>query len=136
MHILARETAGAARTRLSLLPLLFRGAMFMQTSGASRREKAELCSIVVPANAGTHTPCPLALAVEWTPFDTADAWGYGSLRSQGRHARWSSGHQRLGGDSPDPPFRGIPYLDLSAHISILSVCMPRSIRRARNTAAT
>ena len=37
-HI-ARETAGAACTRHSLLPL-FRGDNFMQTSGASRRENA------------------------------------------------------------------------------------------------
>jgi hypothetical protein len=51
-YALARETAGAARTRLSLLPLLFGGAMFMQTSGAVRREKAKVCQPDMPAQAG------------------------------------------------------------------------------------
>jgi hypothetical protein len=38
---LAHETAGAARTRLSLRPLLFwEGAKLTQTSGGSRRENA------------------------------------------------------------------------------------------------
>src|SRR5882757_5128065 len=48
----AHETAGAARTRRSLLPL-FEGEMLMQTSGDQRRENAKLCSMqilyVVPA---------------------------------------------------------------------------------------
>jgi len=34
----AHETAGAARTRLSLRPLCFRGQQSTQSSGASRRE--------------------------------------------------------------------------------------------------
>src|SRR5437879_5087760 len=55
MHI-ARETAGAARTRSSLRPLFFEGKVSSKTPGASRRENAELYSVVVPANAGTHTP--------------------------------------------------------------------------------
>jgi len=38
---IARETAGAARTRSSLLPLLLRGTRTMQTSGFSSREKAK-----------------------------------------------------------------------------------------------
>src|SRR6476619_1715863 len=36
----AHETAGAARTRLSLRPLLLRGPKVTQTSDASRRENA------------------------------------------------------------------------------------------------
>src|SRR5687768_5881330 len=40
----AHETAGAARTRSSLRPLTFRGGETKcKTSGASRRENAELC---------------------------------------------------------------------------------------------
>jgi hypothetical protein len=38
----AHETAGAARTRLSLRPLVSWGVKSMQSSGASRRENAEL----------------------------------------------------------------------------------------------
>jgi hypothetical protein len=38
----AREAAGAAGTRLSLRPLI-RGAMFVQSSGASRRENVNAC---------------------------------------------------------------------------------------------
>jgi hypothetical protein len=37
----AHETAGAARTRLSLRPLVFRGQRSTQSSGASRRENVE-----------------------------------------------------------------------------------------------
>src|SRR5260370_6447787 len=40
-HNFAHETAGAARTRHSLLPL--RGRMSVQTSGKPCREKAKLC---------------------------------------------------------------------------------------------
>jgi len=39
---LAHETAGAARTRHSLRPLIFEGDLY-QDSGASRRETAKLC---------------------------------------------------------------------------------------------
>src|SRR6266850_6118456 len=39
---------------------------------------------VVPANAGTHTPRTLVLALERRPFFTFEARGDGSLRSQGR----------------------------------------------------
>src|ERR1700675_3182441 len=42
--IFAHETAGAARTRLSLRPLvLFRGWQSTQTSGTSCRENVKLC---------------------------------------------------------------------------------------------
>jgi hypothetical protein len=40
VHV-AHETAGAARTRLSLRPLLLRGPKVTQTSDASRRENAD-----------------------------------------------------------------------------------------------
>jgi len=40
-HLIAHETAGAARIRLSLRPLLFRGCESTQSSGASRREIAK-----------------------------------------------------------------------------------------------
>jgi len=40
--IFAHETAGAARTRSSLLPLFWRDNVWLQTSGASRRESAGL----------------------------------------------------------------------------------------------
>ena len=43
--IIAHETAGAASTRHSLLPLV--GERFMQTSGAVRRENADTYSVVV-----------------------------------------------------------------------------------------
>jgi hypothetical protein len=42
MHI-AHETAGAARTRSSLRPLIGDGGIFQQTSGAMCREIAKLC---------------------------------------------------------------------------------------------
>ena len=37
---------------------------------------------VVPAKAGTHTPCPLGLARWQRPFVTTSAGGYGSRRSR------------------------------------------------------
>src|SRR5205823_2810318 len=40
---LAHETAGAARTRLSLRPLSFKGCKSSQGSGAARRENANAC---------------------------------------------------------------------------------------------
>ena len=40
--------------------------------------------LVVPANAGTHTPRPLCCAQPVDGFLTAGTVGYGSLRSQGR----------------------------------------------------
>jgi hypothetical protein len=42
----AHETAGAARTRLSLRPLHLRGPKVTQTSDASRREKADAYPVV------------------------------------------------------------------------------------------
>jgi len=59
----------------------------LQTSGAACRENAESHPAVVPANAGTHTPCPLVSAVEWIPSDTIDARGYGSRRKAGTTQR-------------------------------------------------
>src|ERR1700761_9321285 len=40
--------------------------------------------LVVPANAGTHTPCRFYLVVEQISLVTSEVRGYGSLRSQGR----------------------------------------------------
>jgi hypothetical protein len=65
MHI-AHETAGAARTRSSLRPLVSR-ANDLQTSGACRRENNE-SHLVVPANAGTHTARSFVLANEVDAF--------------------------------------------------------------------
>jgi hypothetical protein len=43
------------------------------------------CSlVVVPANAGTHTPRPFVVARWLTTSAPTNAVGYGSLRSQGR----------------------------------------------------
>ena len=49
--LFAHETAGAACTRHSLLPLL-RGTRFRQTSGASRREIANAYSVVITRDSG------------------------------------------------------------------------------------
>jgi hypothetical protein len=46
VHI-AHETAGAARTPLSLRPPFLKGAKDMQASGAVCRENAKLCFVVV-----------------------------------------------------------------------------------------
>ena len=58
---------------------------------ATGRFKGSSCgtgrgSLVVPANAGTHTPRPLVDARCARPFSTASVRDYGSLRSQGRRA--------------------------------------------------
>src|SRR5882757_8924726 len=47
LHSFAHETAGAARTRSSLRPSVFRGGTIQQTSGAASREKAASYSIVI-----------------------------------------------------------------------------------------
>jgi hypothetical protein len=39
---------------------------------------------VVPANAGTRTPCPLFMALWQTPFAVTSTGGYGSPRARGR----------------------------------------------------
>jgi hypothetical protein len=44
-------------------------------------------SLVVPAKAGTHTPCPIVLVAEAEAFCPTNAGGYGSLLSQGRRGR-------------------------------------------------
>ena len=50
---------------------------------------AARCINVVPATAGTHTPCPLDWARWQRPFAITNAAGYGSRRSPGRHHyRW------------------------------------------------
>ena len=46
-----------------------------------------LHSLVVPAKAGTHTPCHLVAARSQRPSITTNAGGYGSLLSQGRRKR-------------------------------------------------
>jgi hypothetical protein len=56
---LAHETSGAARIRHSLRPLDLEGVSYLQSSGAMCREN-EKPFLVVPANAGTHTPRPLS----------------------------------------------------------------------------
>jgi hypothetical protein len=48
----ARETAGAARTRSSLRPLIGEGRKFQQTSGATRREIAKAYLLVVTREGG------------------------------------------------------------------------------------
>jgi hypothetical protein len=47
MRILARETAGAARTRSSLRPHSSEGAAKCKTSGDITPRDAELCSVVI-----------------------------------------------------------------------------------------
>jgi hypothetical protein len=49
---------------------------------------------VVPANAGTHTPCHLFLALGQIPCVRSNAEGYGSRRSPGRLAVRSCHHAR------------------------------------------
>ena len=51
---IARETAGAARTRSSLRPLFLRRENEMQTSGAMRRENAKSHSVVVTRLVRSH----------------------------------------------------------------------------------
>ena len=62
VHI-AHETAGAARTRSSLRPLLLRRDSFFQTSGASRREIANVRSIVIVREGG-RSSIPETLMIE------------------------------------------------------------------------
>jgi hypothetical protein len=47
LHRLAHEIAGAARTRLSLRPLLREGQTLQQTSGTACRENAHAHSLAV-----------------------------------------------------------------------------------------
>ena len=48
----AHETAGAARTRLSLRPLFLMRAEVMQSSGAMRRENADAYPTVITREGG------------------------------------------------------------------------------------
>ena len=67
----------------------------MHNSGVSRREGANARLLfdnlhhqhVVPAKAGTHTPCRHVAARSERHFITTNAGGYGSLLSQGRRKR-------------------------------------------------
>ena len=43
---IAHETAGAARIRLSLRPLIGEGVTWWQTSGQQRREIAKVCVLI------------------------------------------------------------------------------------------
>src|SRR3954468_23241484 len=54
----AHETAGAARTRSSLRPLISGGANILQNFGrlAPRECEGMISQPVIPANAGTHHP--------------------------------------------------------------------------------
>ena len=98
---LTRETAGAARSRHSLLPLLGRDNE-METSGQSCRENAKARPLigryvyrvgrnsshifrVVPAQAGTHTHECQLLRCAGTPIPfIKNIGGYGSWLSPGR----------------------------------------------------
>src|SRR6476660_6024190 len=60
----AHETAGAARTRLSLRPLLLRGSKVMQSSDASRRENVRVCLSVTARSEATKQSIP-PLAARW-----------------------------------------------------------------------
>src|SRR6202171_4918480 len=64
---------------------------------------------VVPAYAGTHTPCRLVSALGQMPFVTAKARGYGSRRSPGRLVEGSctSGREIVCGAHPHPPCRDV-----------------------------
>jgi hypothetical protein len=63
--------------------------MIFETSGKSLSRDTEAClfegtSTVVPANAGTHTPCAIVYAMRQMPSANITARGYGSPRSRGR----------------------------------------------------
>ena len=83
---LAHETAGAARTRHSLLPLFGERTNEMQNFGQDHAARSRTCvnSAVVLAKARTHYPeCLLSChAVAALPF-TTDIGGYRSRRSPG-----------------------------------------------------
>ena len=85
--ILAHETAGAACTRSSLRPLSF-GANEFAKLGRNVSREGGVSRSRRPGLATGPTLCPIVSAVEWTPFDIADAGCYGSPRSQGRQ-RWA-----------------------------------------------
>src|SRR5712671_7016214 len=58
---------------------------------------------VVPANAGTHTPCRLVFAVWWMLSPSSDARDYGSRRSPGRPVLQPSTFAAVScTDSPQP----------------------------------
>src|SRR3954451_23186336 len=53
-----------------------------KASGLS--DERQYYSAVVPAKAGTHTPCVIVLALEQRPSAISEARGYGSRPSPGR----------------------------------------------------
>src|SRR5260370_1373974 len=67
------------------------------------KEAGRLASAVVPAKAGTHTPCPSLRARGQRPSATTRAGDYGSLLSQGRqilsHRHFAVPHRRAGGEA-------------------------------------
>src|SRR5258705_7306162 len=72
LRTFAHETAGAACTRHSLLPLLLGEEVFQQSSGAWRRENAELC---------LQHAAVIASAAKQSMVQRGDRW-IASLRSQ------------------------------------------------------
>jgi hypothetical protein len=60
--------------------------MFASGDKCSQLANANQHHLVVPANAGTHTPRPLDLAPGPDGFLTTNIGGYGSRRSPGRHS--------------------------------------------------
>src|ERR1700730_14715051 len=60
---------------------------------------------VVPAKAGTHTPCPIVGAMWQRPFATKNTGGYGSPRARGRREKREKRHER----HDQSPSRSRPY---------------------------
>jgi hypothetical protein len=75
---IAHETAGAARTRSSLRPLVFGAELICKPRAKCCRENADSCLLVVPANAGTHSPWHWLEKKASTAFSKRDDTAYGS----------------------------------------------------------
>src|SRR6476660_7414664 len=80
---LAHETAGAACTRHSLLPLIERDSV-METSGRSRREKAKSC--LEAATQAPHPRCrpPRKRGTQYAAASRLDHYGLWNTGSPGR----------------------------------------------------
>src|SRR5258708_17976069 len=80
MHI-ARETAGAARTRSSPRPLFLEGEVSSKTSGALRRENAKsYLSVVIPGRCEASNPeARDSPGCNCTP----EVWSFGPSRNDG-----------------------------------------------------
>ena len=78
----AHETAGAARTRSSLRPR-FEGANEMARLGRKSCREDDDSHFVVPAHAGTHTPCRLYLSSGSMSFLNAEMPGVMGPRLRG-----------------------------------------------------